>query len=94
MGKNPVMGFARALGHCTEVRFVSFLSGGFTTIAVINPPDWKLVNRTSVHWVIKRERKQNVNIQPRHAILYTLFKDNSLSQFYFPGLFSLLLIHT
>jgi hypothetical protein len=25
--------------------------------------------------------------------LSTLFKDNSLSQFYFPGLFSLFLIH-
>ena len=27
-------------------------------------------------------------------VLYTLFKNNSLSQFYFPGLFSLFLIHT
>ena len=24
--------------QCTEVRFASFLSGGFTIIAVINPP--------------------------------------------------------
>ena len=37
--------------HCTEVRFDSFLSGGFTTMVVINPPDWKLANRTSVQWV-------------------------------------------
>ena len=35
--------------HCTDVRFASFLSGGFITMAVINPPDWKLANRTSVH---------------------------------------------
>ena len=32
----------------TEVRFASFLSGGFTTMAVINPPERKLVKRTSV----------------------------------------------
>ena len=36
--------------QCTEVRFVRFLSGGFTTMAVINPPDWKLANHTSVQW--------------------------------------------
>ena len=34
--------------HCTEVRFASLLSGGFTTKTVINPPDWKLANRTFV----------------------------------------------
>ena len=34
--------------HCTEVGFASFLSGGFTTMAVINPPEKKLVKRTSV----------------------------------------------
>ena len=35
--------------HCIDVRFVSFLSGGFTTMAVVNPLENKLVNRTSVH---------------------------------------------
>ena len=35
--------------HCTEVRFDSFLSGGFTTMAVINPPERKQAKRTSVH---------------------------------------------
>ena len=39
--------------HCTEVRFTSFLSGGFTTMAVIKPPESKLVKRTSVHWLDK-----------------------------------------
>ena len=39
--------------HCTEVRFASFLSGGFTTMAVINPPEKKLAKRTSVHCVLK-----------------------------------------
>ena len=34
-----------------EVRFASLLSGGFTTVAVINSPEKKLANRTSVHWV-------------------------------------------
>ena len=36
--------------HCTEVRFSSFLSGRFTTMAVMNPPEKKLKKRTSVHW--------------------------------------------
>ena len=35
--------------HCTEMRFASFLSGGFTTMTVINPPEKKLGKRTSVH---------------------------------------------
>ena len=34
--------------HCTDVRFASLLSGGFTTMAVINPPEKKLAKRTSV----------------------------------------------
>ena len=38
------------LGQSTEVRFASFLSGGFTTMAVINPPEMKLVKRIFVHW--------------------------------------------
>ena len=39
--------------HCTlhtEVRFASFLSGGFTTMAVINQPEKKLAKCTSVYW--------------------------------------------
>ena len=34
--------------HCKKVYFAIFLSGGFATMAVINPLDWKLANRTSV----------------------------------------------
>ena len=34
--------------QCTEVRFASFLSAGFTSMAVINPPEKKLAKRTSV----------------------------------------------
>ena len=37
--------------HCTEVRFVSFLSGDFATMAVIDPPERKLAKCTSVHWL-------------------------------------------
>ena len=40
------------LGHCTEVRFSSLLSGGFTTMAVINPTEKKLENLTSVQCVL------------------------------------------
>ena len=36
--------------HCTEVRFASFLSGGFITDTVVNPPERKLEKCTSVHW--------------------------------------------
>ena len=35
--------------HCTELGLASFLPGGFTAIAVINPPEKKLPKRTSVH---------------------------------------------
>ena len=38
--------------ECTEVRFASFLSGGFTTVAVINPQEEKLAKRTSVEWEV------------------------------------------
>ena len=33
----------------TEVRFTSFLSGGFIIAIVVNPPERKLEKRTSVH---------------------------------------------
>ena len=39
--------------QCIEVRFDSFLSGGFTTMVVINPPNWKLANSTSVQWRVE-----------------------------------------
>ena len=41
------------LRHCTEVRFATFLSDGFTTIAVINSPEKKLAKRTFVHCELK-----------------------------------------
>ena len=37
---------------CTEVHFVSFLSGGFTTMAVINPLVRKLAKRSPVKWLV------------------------------------------
>ena len=44
--------------HCTAVQntkvyFASFLSFGFTTMAVINPPERKLSKRTSVHCTLR-----------------------------------------
>ena len=41
--------FTHSTNHSTEVRYVSFLSGGFITAIVVNPPERKLENRTSVH---------------------------------------------
>ena len=38
------------LTQCTKVRFSNFFSGGFTTMAVMNPLEKKLEKRTSVHW--------------------------------------------
>ena len=38
--------------HCTEVRFTSFLSGGFITSIVVNRPERKLAKRTSVQCVM------------------------------------------
>ena len=40
--------FIMSLPVHTEVRFANFLSGGFTTMAVMNPPEKKLKKRTSV----------------------------------------------
>ena len=40
--------------QCTEVRYASLLSGGFTTVAVINPLEKKLANRTSVQCFEKK----------------------------------------
>ena len=37
----------------TEVRFAILLSGGFTSMAVINPPESKLAKRTSVRYIGK-----------------------------------------
>jgi hypothetical protein len=36
--------------QCTKVRFASLLSGGFTTIAVINQPEKKLAKFSS-QWI-------------------------------------------
>ena len=38
--------FQPVIQHCTEVRFASFLSGRFTIMAVINPPEKNLAKRT------------------------------------------------
>ena len=49
--KQKILSFeaVRAHNHCTEVRFANFLSGGFTIMAVIDPPEKKLAKHTSVH---------------------------------------------
>ena len=40
-----------SVAQCTEVRFASLFSGGFTIMAVINPPEKKQANRTSVQYL-------------------------------------------
>ena len=41
---------SRAVDRSTEVCFASFLSGGFITATVVNPPERKLAKCTSVLW--------------------------------------------
>ena len=56
--KANVLGFSVARSHCLtlhcpEVRFASFLSGGFITAKlVVNPLKRKLAKRTSVHCTV------------------------------------------
>ena len=49
--------------QCTKVRFASFLSGGFTTMAVIDSPERKLEKPTSVKWRIE---PQSPSRNPEH----------------------------
>ena len=58
----------------TEVRFASFLSGGFTTMAVINLSDWKLANRTSLQW---SKLYLKLNAKPEIQILSGLYVLNA-----------------
>ena len=55
--QGPLEWFQNWLGlqtvpQCTEVRFASFLSGGFINVIVVNPPENKLTKLTSVQWRI------------------------------------------
>ena len=43
------------------MRFASFLSGGFTTMAVINPPESKLAKRTSVRCTAGTQHRKKMN---------------------------------
>ena len=52
--------------HITEVRFASLLSGGVTTMAVINPPEMALANRTTLHFMAA---KITVLKKPRQHLL-------------------------
>ena len=47
LGYNVVCKTKAILSQCTEVCFASFLSGGFITAVVVNPPERKLAKHTS-----------------------------------------------
>ena len=49
----------RSPAKCTEVHFASFLSGGFTTMAVINPLERKLAKHISVKWDLLSDLDQS-----------------------------------
>ena len=40
------------------MRFASFLSGGFITDIVVNPPERKLAKRTFVHCALKQQQQK------------------------------------
>ena len=48
--KNRTIAVHSYILPCTEVRFAFFLSGGFITVIVVNPPERKLAKRTFVQW--------------------------------------------
>ena len=52
--------------NCTEMHFACFLSGGFITAIVVNPPEKKLAKRTSVQWP---NLCLGLNVQPKIQIL-------------------------
>ena len=64
------------LNQRTEVRFASFFSGGFTTMALINPPERKLVKRTSVpiFAVIQYHHKWQTTTTFLYLVKLDLFK--------------------
>ena len=48
--------------YLTEVRFASFLSGGFITALAANQPERKLTKRTSVHWLKTQHSDWRANL--------------------------------
>ena len=60
---------ARQLNHYTEVRFASFLSSGFTTVAMINKPEKKLANASLC----------TIEFLERFMIAHTICSQNFLS---------------
>ena len=60
--------------YCTEVRFASFLTGGFTTLAVINPPERELAKHTSVHCIAGLTNAKNALNYFKCIDIYTYAK--------------------
>ena len=80
--------------HCTEVRFVSFLSVGFITAIVVNSPKRKLAKCTSVHCTAAFDQLNTflktpvMSVEPvkkRHTIKkeYSMHVTNLLQIFFF-----------
>ena len=78
MGKTKKLGYKEhVLGQtrdCTEVRFVSFLSGGFITMAVKNPSESKLAKRTAVDWneELQTTRELSRHFFPRKLTVFSI----------------------
>ena len=67
--------------QCTEVRFASFLSGGFITVIAVNLPERRLAKRTFVHcpeliFYIMKSRDQT-------SVLLSVIESRNLRQLCF-----------
>jgi hypothetical protein len=50
------------------VHFASFLSGGFITAIVVNPPERRLAKRTSVQWDENLDLPSTISTNPKTAL--------------------------
>ena len=64
-GLGPINGSGHCTQRtqCTKVGFTSFPSGRFSRVAIVNLPEGKLVNLTSVQWYITISTQQNQKLQ-------------------------------
>jgi hypothetical protein len=71
--------------QCTEVHFASFLSGGFITAIVVNPPERRLAKRTSVQWDENLDLPSTISTNPKTALFssktyFLFYRDTIVSR--------------
>ena len=68
--------------HYTEVRYVSFLSDGFITGIVVNPPERKLAKRTYVHYLGRNWLPKPFLIFPSLVLCIGILNANNNCRFF------------